>query len=111
MAPVYLFDAKLALDEDAAYCPVRAALALPGQKWVPRITYELWATKGDKTLAVGTFLPRDDGTASLLVKFPTDAEGPVSNLWVTLEQQTSGTRARPSNEVVLFRSPDQQAQR
>ncbi|HEY4685826.1 MAG TPA: anti-sigma factor [Dehalococcoidia bacterium] len=75
------------------------------------LTYELWATKGDKTLAVGTFLPRDDGTASLLVKFPTDAEGPVSNLWVTLEQQTSGTRARPSNEVVLFRSPDQQAQR
>ncbi|HEY4685825.1 MAG TPA: helix-turn-helix domain-containing protein [Dehalococcoidia bacterium] len=45
MAPVYLFDAKLALDEDAAYCPVRAALALLGQKWVPRIIYELMQGK------------------------------------------------------------------
>lgn len=40
-----LFDAKLALDEDSAYCPVRATLALLGQKWVPRIIYELMQGK------------------------------------------------------------------
>lgn len=40
-----LFDLKLALDEDAAYCPVRATLALLGQKWVPRIIYELMGGK------------------------------------------------------------------
>jgi DNA-binding HxlR family transcriptional regulator len=40
-APTGLFDIKLALDEDAAYCPVRATLALLGLKWVPRIIYEL----------------------------------------------------------------------
>lgn len=40
-----LFDLKLALDEDSAYCPVRATLALLGQKWVPRIIYELMQGK------------------------------------------------------------------
>jgi DNA-binding HxlR family transcriptional regulator len=35
------FDVKLVLDEDSEYCPVRATLALLGQKWVPRIIYEL----------------------------------------------------------------------
>ncbi len=40
-----LFDLKLALDEDSAYCPVRATLALLGQKWVPRIIYELMEGK------------------------------------------------------------------
>lgn len=44
-APSYLFDAKLALDEDSIYCPVRATLALLGQKWVPRIVYELMVGK------------------------------------------------------------------
>ena len=39
--PALFFDIKLALDEDATYCPVRATLALLGQKWVPRIIYEL----------------------------------------------------------------------
>jgi DNA-binding HxlR family transcriptional regulator len=39
------FDTKLVLDEDAAYCPVRATLALLGQKWVPRIIYELMLDK------------------------------------------------------------------
>jgi DNA-binding HxlR family transcriptional regulator len=38
--PIF-FDAKLCLDEDSEYCPVRATLALLGQKWVPRIVYEL----------------------------------------------------------------------
>jgi DNA-binding HxlR family transcriptional regulator len=40
-----LFDAKLALDEDSIYCPVRATLALLGLKWVPRIIYELMQGK------------------------------------------------------------------
>ena len=35
------FDLKLVLDEDSVFCPVRATLALLGQKWVPRIIYEL----------------------------------------------------------------------
>jgi DNA-binding HxlR family transcriptional regulator len=39
------FDIKLCVDEDAAYCPVRATLALVGQKWVPRIIYELMRDK------------------------------------------------------------------
>ena len=38
-------DAKLALKEDATYCGVRATLALLGQKWVPRIIYELMQDK------------------------------------------------------------------
>jgi DNA-binding HxlR family transcriptional regulator len=37
----FLIDSKLVLDESATYCPVRATLALVGQKWVPRIIYEL----------------------------------------------------------------------
>jgi DNA-binding HxlR family transcriptional regulator len=40
-SPISLLDKKLVLDEDASYCPVRATLALLGQKWVPRIIYEL----------------------------------------------------------------------
>ena len=45
MASLALFDAKLALDEDSVYCPVRATLALLGLKWVPRIIYELMRGK------------------------------------------------------------------
>ena len=41
----FVIDLKLTLDEDAAYCPVRATLALLGQKWVPRIIYELMREK------------------------------------------------------------------
>ncbi len=41
MASSTLFDVKLALDEDSAYCSTRATLALLGLKWVPRIIYEL----------------------------------------------------------------------
>lgn len=74
------------------------------------LTYELWATKGDKTLALGTFKPNWDGTASLLVKFPPDAEGAVSNLWITLERDGTA-RARPSNDVVVQRVASQQAAR
>lgn len=36
---------KLAFTADDVYCPVRATLALLGQKWVPRIIYELMAGK------------------------------------------------------------------
>src|SRR6266516_1452421 len=43
--PQFLIDSKLILDESAAYCPVRATLALVGQKWVPRIVYELMGGK------------------------------------------------------------------
>jgi DNA-binding HxlR family transcriptional regulator len=32
---------KLTSTPDGDYCPVRATLALVGQKWVPRIIYEL----------------------------------------------------------------------
>jgi DNA-binding HxlR family transcriptional regulator len=55
-APSFPFDAKLTLDEDATYCPVRATLALLGQKWVPRIIYELMLGKrrfNELALAVG----------------------------------------------------------
>ena len=34
-------DEKLTLTVDGRYCPVRATLALLGQKWVARIVYEL----------------------------------------------------------------------
>lgn len=36
---------KLVLDADAEYCPMRATLALLGQKWVPHIVYELTGGK------------------------------------------------------------------
>ena len=74
------------------------------------VGYELWAIKGDKSVPVGTFLPRYDGTASLLVKFPESAQGPVSSLWVTLEELSSGRNA-PSSQVVLQPLPPQQATR
>jgi len=38
-------DQKLLYTADDVYCPVRATLALLGQKWVPHIIYELMAGK------------------------------------------------------------------
>lgn len=38
-----MLERKLVLDAGEAYCPVRATLALLGQKWVPRIIHELMA--------------------------------------------------------------------
>ncbi len=38
-------DHKLAFTADDVYCPVRATLALLGQKWVPHIIYELLSGK------------------------------------------------------------------
>jgi DNA-binding HxlR family transcriptional regulator len=38
-------DKKLLFTQNAEYCPVRATLALLGQKWVPHIIYELTSGK------------------------------------------------------------------
>ena len=38
-------DRKLLFTVDDVYCPVRATLALLGQKWVPHIVYELTGGK------------------------------------------------------------------
>ena len=38
-------DQKLVFTADEQYCPVRATLALLGQKWVPHIIYELTSSK------------------------------------------------------------------
>ena len=40
-----VLDRKLVFTADEVYCPVRATLALLGQKWVPHIIYELMAGK------------------------------------------------------------------
>ena len=40
-----MLERKLVLDEHDTYCPVRATLALLGQKWVPHIIYELMGGK------------------------------------------------------------------
>jgi hypothetical protein len=72
--------------------------------------YELWAQKGNDTLALGTFVPRTDGSASLLVTFPGWSTGPMTNLWVTLESD-AGSRGGPSAQVVLQPAPPLQAQR
>jgi anti-sigma-K factor RskA len=77
------------------------------------LNYQLWAQRGDKTLSLGTFTPRLDGTASVLVRYPSgpDAgEGPLTDMWVTLE--TRGVTAqRPSGQMILQRIPPNQASR
>jgi len=40
-----VLERKLAIDENDLYCPVRATLALLGQKWVPHIVHELMSGK------------------------------------------------------------------
>src|SRR5574342_558719 len=45
VSPRAVLEQKLILDERSSYCPVRATLALLGQKWVPRIIYELMRGK------------------------------------------------------------------
>jgi DNA-binding HxlR family transcriptional regulator len=40
-----VLERKLVIDLDDAYCPVRATLALLGQKWVPHIIHELMSGK------------------------------------------------------------------
>ncbi len=47
---------KLVVTRDDVYCPVRATLALLGQKWVPHIVYELMGGKrrfNDLASAIG----------------------------------------------------------
>ena len=74
------------------------------------LSYEFWALKGDKTVSLGAFAPRNDGTASLLVKPRPDAPGAPANMWITLEF-SSGSGGRPSSEVVLRQTPPPQASR
>jgi DNA-binding HxlR family transcriptional regulator len=40
-----VLERKLAVDANSLYCPVRATLALLGQKWVPHIVHELMGGK------------------------------------------------------------------
>jgi DNA-binding HxlR family transcriptional regulator len=40
-----VLERKLVLDDNDLYCPVRATLALLGQKWVPHIVHELMGGK------------------------------------------------------------------
>ena len=42
---VMVLERKLVLDANDTYCPVRATLALLGQKWVPHIVHELTSGK------------------------------------------------------------------
>ena len=74
------------------------------------LVYEFWAIKGDSAVALGAFYPRADGTASLLVKFPEGADGPVTNLWITLEDDAA-LRGVPSDNVMLRPLPALQANR
>jgi hypothetical protein len=46
----------------------------------------------------------------LLVKFPEELDGPVSNLWVTMESMQV-RRSQPGAEVVLHQAPANQANR
>ncbi len=49
-----VLERKLVIDANDAYCPVRATLALLGQKWVPHIVHELMGGKRRfNELAVG----------------------------------------------------------
>ena len=40
-----VLERKLVLDDNDVYCPIRATLALLGQKWVPHIVHELMGGK------------------------------------------------------------------
>jgi len=40
-----MIESKLSTTPDGEYCPIRATLALLGQKWVPHIVYRLTAGK------------------------------------------------------------------
>jgi DNA-binding HxlR family transcriptional regulator len=40
-----VLERKLVLDDNDVYCPIRATLALLGQKWVPHIIHELMGGK------------------------------------------------------------------
>jgi DNA-binding HxlR family transcriptional regulator len=40
-----VLERKLVIDDNDVYCPIRATLALLGQKWVPHIVHELMGGK------------------------------------------------------------------
>jgi hypothetical protein len=66
------------------------------------LNYQLWAVRGDRTMSMGTFSARADGSASLLYRpsGTTGGGGPITDLFVTMESATSIARD-PSAEVVL----------
>ncbi|HXH22889.1 MAG TPA: anti-sigma factor [Dehalococcoidia bacterium] len=70
------------------------------------LTYQLWMVRGDRTLSMGTFAARPDGTASLLYKPSGEGSGsslgPITDMFVTLESASSVAR-QPSQEVLLRR--------
>ena len=77
------------------------------------LTYALWAQRGEKTVPLGTFTPRVDGTASVLVRYPTGpeaGEGPLTDMWVTLETRGASV-PRPAGQTILQRIPPNQASR
>ena len=77
------------------------------------LTYSLWAQRGEKTIPLGSFIPRLDGTASVLVRYPSGAEageGPLTDMWVTLETRGVSVQ-RPSGQMILQRIPPNQATR
>jgi hypothetical protein len=77
------------------------------------LSYALWAQRGDKTVPLGTFSPRLDGTASVLVRYPSGAEageGPLTDMWVTLETR-GGPMQKPAGQTILQRIPPSQATR
>ena len=82
---------------------------LPGVSF--GVNYELWAAKGEQIVPIGTFVPSSEGTAQLLVKFPTEIQGPVTDLFVTLERLSSPPKSTPQGSVILSRATDQQAAR
>ena len=75
------------------------------------LTYELWATKGEELVRVANFLPGSDGSSQILIEFPDEIEGPVTDLWVTLERSQGTPRTEPEGVVVLSSVPNQQASR
>lgn len=74
------------------------------------LTYQLWAVRGEKVTSMGIFMPRPDGSAHLLYKPTGEGEGPITNMFVTLEAASQLAR-QPSLEVVLEKAPPQQASR
>jgi Anti-sigma-K factor rskA, C-terminal len=115
LVPTELAGTPLASSSSCSYVwSVKQSLGALTCKNLPALgaasNYELWAAKGQDTLPLGTFAPRLDGTASLLVTFPGWANGPVTNLWVTLEANDASPNS-PSQQVVLRPAPALQAQR
>ncbi len=74
------------------------------------LAYDLWAVRGDKVVSMGTFSPRQDGSAHLLVKPTGEGGGPITNMFVTLEGSNQPPK-QPGAQIILEKAPDQQAAR